>query len=289
MPTYQLTHATTYQYDKPVTVSWGRAHLVPGDVAGQHCVQATLDIDPIPAESGTHEDYFGNHSTFFCVRHPHTTLSVTARSTIEVCRQAPSMDRLNELTWEQVREAVAVNPVMTEFVLPSPRVRPAREIDTYARSIFTAKRPLGDALADLDRRIYRDFEYKSGATTVNTTTAQLLRKRAGVCQDFAHLGLACLRSVGLAARYVSGYLETQPPPGQVKLQGADASHAWIATYVPALGWVDLDPTNNQFVDDRYLVVAQGRDYGDVPPLKGVIVTESGKSTMDVGVDVVRVG
>jgi transglutaminase-like putative cysteine protease len=137
-------------------------------------------------------------------------------------------------------------------------------------------------------RIHTDFRYRSGATTVVSGIAELLASRAGVCQDFAHLAVGCLRSVGLAARYVSGYLETSPPPGQMKLQGADASHAWASVFAPGLGWIDLDPTNNQFVDERYVVAAVGRDYGDVPPLKGIIVTGAKKSTMQVSVDVIRI-
>jgi len=284
---FQLVHTTRYKYDAEVTTSYGRAHLIPADGDGQRRLAASLDINPFPSDLSDHTDYFGNSSTYFCVRQPHTELTVTARSVVEVDRVPVDLTPAVARTWEDVRDTVVRTPAIAEYRLPSPRLQPSPEVESFAAAIFTPARPLADAVPALMAAIYDSFEYKSGVTTVRTTLPQLLRKRQGVCQDFAHLAIGCLRSVGLAARYVSGYLETDPPPGQAKLQGADASHAWVSVYIDGAGWLDIDPTNNQFVDDRYLVAARGRDYSDVPPLKGVIVTDSRKSTMQVSVDVSR--
>ncbi len=284
---YELRHVTEYTYDDSVSTSFGRAHLVPSDGDGQRCLASELDIDPAPTDRSDHTDYFGNVSTYFCVRHPHTSLRVSARSVVEVDRSPARLDDLGSVTWEEVREDLDTRPELAEFVLPSPRLGPAAEVSAYARTVFTPGLPVGEAIMALVHRIHGDFTYKSGSTTVRTTLPQLLEQRKGVCQDFAHLAIGAMRSVGLAARYVSGYLETQPPPGKPKLQGADASHAWASIFVPGTGWLDLDPTNNQLVDNRYLVVARGRDYSDVTPIKGVIVTDSKKSTMKVAVDVIR--
>jgi transglutaminase-like putative cysteine protease len=285
---YELVHTTKYEYEAPVARSYGRAHLTPRDSAEQRCLSTSLDISPTPADVSEHIDYFGNISTFYLVRTSHTVLTVTSRSQIEVHRPPPPLESGQDLPWEDVRDRLAQHPAIGEYSLPSPRVRPSTEVAAYASTVFLPGRPIFQALQDLTGRIYRDFTYRSGSTTVHTTLAHLLRKREGVCQDFAHLAVGSMRSVGLAARYISGYIETQPPPGKQKLQGADASHAWASVFVPELGWLDLDPTNNQWVDDRYLVVARGRDYSDVPPLKGVIVTDSRKSSMLVSVDVNRI-
>ena len=285
MRRYRLEHITRYSYEKPVTTSYGRAHLKPAASDGQACSSTEIVIDPASSETSDHVDYFGNISTFFCVRRPHRILTVSARSEVTVDRPPPGS--LGGGSWEDARDELAAHPVVAEFTLPSPRIKPSVEVDEYAREIFTAARPVSDGIADLVHRIHADFTYKSGATTVHTTPAELLHTRKGVCQDFAHLAVGCLRSLGLAARYVSGYIETTPRAGQPKLQGADASHGWVSVFVPGSGWIDFDPTNNQFADDRYIVAAVGRDYGDVPPLKGVILTDSRKSTMQVSVDVHR--
>jgi transglutaminase-like putative cysteine protease len=287
MRRYRLVHVTRYSYDEPVSISYGRAHLKPVDQTGQSCLSSELIIDPQAAETSDHRDYFGNLSTFFCVREQHSELLVSARSELAIERSPSPLDELSALTWEDVRDSLVEHAAIAEYGLPSARIRPSSEVDDYARSVFTDRRPVGDAVSELFHRIHADFTYQTGATTVRTTLPQLLAKRVGVCQDFAHLAVGCLRSVGLASRYVSGYLETQPAPGKPKLQGVDASHAWASVYLPGVGWLDFDPTNDQFVDDRYIVTAVGRDYADVPPLKGVIVTDSRKSTMQVSVDVTR--
>jgi transglutaminase-like putative cysteine protease len=285
---YLLVHRTEYSYDDEVTTSYGRAHLVPRDVDGQRCVNNAIDTEPVAAEKRAHVDFFGNRSTYFVVTEPHRSLLVTATSTVLVDRQPVDQARLDGLSWERARDALDPFDEALGFTLPSPLVDLVPAVARYAAAVFTPDRPLGAALVDLLARISSDFEYRTGTTTVRTTLPEVLAKRSGVCQDFAHLTVGCLRSVGLAARYVSGYLETSPPPGEPKLLGADASHAWVSVLVPGVGWVDLDPTNNQFVDDRYVVAAYGRDYTDVPPLKGVIVTDAKHSTLRVSVDLSRV-
>jgi transglutaminase-like putative cysteine protease len=285
---YRVVHTTDYRYSDDVTVSYGRAHLVPRSTSGQVLVAGTVDIDPGADELRSHTDFYGNTSTFYTVRRRHRELSVRASSEVLVSREAATTGELDALTWQHARDAVSRDVEARSFVMPSPLVRPTTAVLDYTELTFAPGRPLGTALVELLHRIHSDFKYVSGATTVRTTLSELLHKRKGVCQDFAHLTVGCLRSVGLAARYVSGYLETDPPPGRPKLQGADASHAWASVRVPEVGWVDLDPTNDQYVDGRYVIAAWGRDYSDVPPLKGVILTDAKKSSMTVSVDVTRV-
>jgi transglutaminase-like putative cysteine protease len=290
--TYRVVHVTQYRYDDDVSVSYGRAHLLPravGNNGGQVVLASDLDVDPGADELRSHTDFFGNVSTYYAVRQSHRALRVTATSEVRIERAAPQVSALNALTWESVRDQLAGEVEARSFVLPSPLVGTNADLSAYAAATFTPGRALGSALGELVERIHADFEYVSGSTTVKTTLGEVLELRQGVCQDFAHLAVGCLRSVGLPARYVSGYLETQPPPGQPKLQGADASHAWAALRVPGMDWIDLDPTNNQFVDARYVVAGWGRDYSDVPPLKGVIMTDAKKSTLTVSVDVTRIG
>jgi transglutaminase-like putative cysteine protease len=286
--TYRVEHSTNYTYSEDVRASYGRAHLLPRTAAGQVVVTAELAVDPIAEELRDHVDFFGNVSTYYVVRTPHRALSVTATSEVRVERSTPDQAALDEHTCGSIRTVVDGDVEACSFVLTSPLVRHLSSISEYAAQTLTDDRPLGAALTELMGRIHADFDYVSGSTSVNTRLSEVMHKRQGVCQDFAHLAVACLRSAGLPARYVSGYLETVPPPGRPKLQGADASHAWASVLVPTVGWVDLDPTNDQFVDDRYVITGWGRDYSDVPPLKGVILTHAKKSTMKVAVDVSRI-
>jgi transglutaminase-like putative cysteine protease len=217
---------------------------------------------------------------------------VTAVCTVDVNRPA-SAPLAADQPWEMVRDRLVLDPSADAFdargfLLDSPKVVISPEIVAYAVPSFPSGRSLLEALTDLTSRIHSDFAYEPGATSVRTTLTELLQRRKGVCQDFAHLAVGCLRSLGLAARYVSGYLETVPPAGKARLVGADVSHAWPSVFVPDAGWVDFDPTNNRFVSDRYVTNAYGRDYGDVSPLKGVIYTESKRSELHVSVDVVPV-
>ncbi len=288
---YEVTHRTVYRYDNEVTSSYGRAHLMPREAAGQRCRSGRVEVSPSPDLLADHADYFGNRSTYLEVRTPHTELAVTAVSAVEVWREPADLSALDPWTCAQasalVRAADPGEDHGPEFLLPSPQVPFDPALRRYAAGLLPPDRPLGQALTELVHRVHADIAYVPGATSVTTSPAEVLARREGVCQDLAHLALGCLRLAGLPARYVSGYLETEPPAGRAKLQGSDASHAWLSVLVPQLGWVDLDPTNDQPADARYVVTAWGRDYTDVPPLKGVIFTESGRSRLTVGVDVVR--
>ncbi|MCW0213998.1 MAG: transglutaminase family protein [Pseudonocardia sp.] len=286
--TYRITHRTHYAYSDDVSTSFGRAHLLPRDQPDQRCGPVEVVLDPAPDELREHVDAFGNRSTYFVLRSPHRELTVLARSTVVVDRPEPAPA---ERPWEEVRDlltgtSAAVLDART-FAVASPRLPALPEVAEYARPSFTPGRPLGEAVGDLCARIHRDFTYVSGSTSVRSTVLDLLEGGEGVCQDFAHLAVSGLRSMGLAGRYVSGYLETRPPPGRPKVRGADASHAWVSVWTGD-DWRDLDPTNDRLVDSSFVVLAHGRDYGDVPPLKGVIFTDSAKSVMTVAVDMERV-
>jgi transglutaminase-like putative cysteine protease len=279
---YQVVHRTDYTYDEDVSESHGRAHLLPRDEPGQRVISRTVVVSPEADELHDHLDFYGNRSTYFRLTTPHHELSVTSSSRVEVERQPVPWSDMDAV---RLGPTAATDLLAREAVLPSPMVPRFAAVEAYAAPLLVRGTPMGEALSGLLDALDADFTYESGATTVSTPLDTLLEQRTGVCQDFAHLMIACLRSAGIAARYVSGYLQTAPPPGQPRLVGADASHAWVCALVPGLGWVDLDPTNHQRADQRYIVIARGRDYSDVPPLKGVIFTKSTKSTMQVSVDV----
>ena len=288
--TYRVRHRTAYGYDAPVTASYGRACVSPRDVPGQWARQTRVDVEPGPDVLTEHTDFFGNRAAYFEVRTPHTELVITSSSLVEVTRTVPDLTVADSRSWESAARAARQDEEVRRersLVLPSAHVVVDAQVREFAAGTFTPGRPVGEAVGELVSRIHRDFAYTSGSTTVQTTVGEVLTRREGVCQDFAHVGIAALRSVGLPARYVSGYLETSPPPGQPKLQGSDASHAWLAVWLPMLGWVDLDPTNDKPADASYVVVGWGRDYRDVRPLTGVIHTTSTSTTLSVGVDVER--
>lgn len=285
---YQITHVTTYRYRDPVLLGHNHAHLSPRSSERQDCVACSLDIVPTPRQQAYWTDYFGNRVTYFTIEQEHRELRVQALSQVQV---VPPRMHAASLTpcWEEVRERLAKAQDLetlsaSQFTFDSPLVRRSAEAASYAAESFFPRRPLLSALLDLTARIFRDFKYDTTATTVNTPTSEVFRKRRGVCQDFAHLQITCLRSLGLAARYVSGYLQTDPPPGQPKLIAADASHAWLSVYCPELGWLDVDPTNNQVPQFRHITLAWGRDYGDVCPIKGVFLGGNAHS-IQVEVDV----
>ena len=296
---YRVTHRTTYRYENEVTASYGHLVLIPRDFAGQRCESSRVVIGPRPDDYREHDDHYGNRAAFFAIASPHRSLEVTSTSVVAVER-AEVLSRLGDTPWEGARIGPAARgeagPLeeatvdACEFTLDSPLVATSEELAEYARSSFTPGRGALEALRDLGSRIHRDFVYETGVTTTTTSAAEALARRRGVCQDFAHVAIGCLRSLGLAARYASGYIETDPPPGQPRLEGADASHAWASLFLPGIGeWVDVDPTNQQFVGDRYVTVAWGRDYTDIPPLKGVIFTEGTDHELTVVVDVVALG
>lgn len=287
MTTYRIEHRTTYNYDTDVTGSFGQFHLRPRDLEWQTCHSHEIVIDPAPADLYAHTDLYGNTKSYFHVTEPHTELVVTAVSTVEVGRQQFSEADL-ALPWEQARPQersdIADAWEAIDFTFPSPYVDVPPGIEDYARVSFTPGRPIGEAAVDLMQRVYSDFTYKSGSTVIGEKVADLLVNRKGVCQDFSHVMVSGLRSLGLGGRYVSGYLATRPPVGQPRLVGADASHAWVGCWIPNAGWFYLDPTNRRVADESHATVAWGRDYGDVPPVRGVIFTEAKKSKMKVSVD-----
>ncbi len=285
---YLVEHLTRYRYDAPVEAVYNRGFVRPRDTESQLVLDSELVVSPDPDQVTEHLDYFGNHSTYLETRAPHTEFQVTCRSTVEVDWPVPDLNGFNQHTVAEAARELAADTdplVLADFTMPSPLVAIGPAVRGYASEVLEPDRPLGDALVALYTRIHDEFEYRTGATSVKTTLDELLTLRSGVCQDFAHLAVGCLRAAGLPARYVSGYLETAPPPGAEKLQGADATHAWVSVLTPALGWVDLDPTNAQFADSRYIVTAWGRDFTDVSPLRGVVFTEASGSDLTVEVDV----
>jgi transglutaminase-like putative cysteine protease len=290
---YEVTHRTEYRYPSTVSSSFGEIIMLPRDLPGQACVRSELMIDPAPHDLRQRIDFFGNRVAYFAVLAPHTRLSVTATSLVRVHGRRAEAAPALEIGWEQARDQLGADTVgelleARQFVLDSPLVTLSEQLAEYAAPSFPPGQPVLAAVTDLASRIYRDFEFLPGATEVKTTIDEVFARRAGVCQDFAHVAIGCLRSLGLAARYVSGYLETRPPPGKARIAGADVSHAWVSAFVPGAGWVDVDPTNDQLVNDRYVTTAWGRDYTDVPPLKGVIFTEGDVQDLRVSVDVIPV-
>jgi transglutaminase-like putative cysteine protease len=289
---YDVTHVTHYEYQGAVSVAHHLLHLEPRRQQRQRCLEFTLDIDPAPALQTTHGDYFGNTATFLTIEGAHRRLSLTARSRVAI-RPPFLPDPAETPAWDAVRHMCRsdYSPRVveaSEFIFPSPLVPADPAFASYAAPSFPAGRPLLEAVLDLTRRIHQDFTFDTRATEVATPIATAFQQRRGVCQDFAHIQIACLRSVGLPARYVSGYLETDPPPGVAKLRGVDASHAWIACFCPGLGWIDLDPTNNLLPSLRHVTIAWGRDYGDVCPARGVLLG-GGEQSLSVSVDVVALG
>ena len=283
---YAITHKTQYTYSQAVPVSHNAVHLKPRSVGEQSCYDFRLVIQPEPNDISDQRDVYGNSSTYFSIEQAHLGLSVTAISHVTVRPKEPP--KSND-AWEgivrQLREERSDETLeVAEFACPSERVKPFQQLSDYARQSFPEGRPLLEAAIDLTHRIYTDFHYDPRATNVSTPITTVFKNRRGVCQDFAHLQLACFRSLGLAARYVSGYLRTIPPPGEERLVGADASHAWVSVYCGEAGWVDLDPTNDVIPAQDHITLAWGRDYNDVSPIRGVILG-GGTYRMNVSVDV----
>ena len=285
---FDVSHRTAYAYGRPVLQSQHLLHLAPREGARQRVLRHGLLIEPAPSAQVERFDYFGNSTTILTVDDEHTELVIHARSTVEV--RAPDLPiPALSAPWEAVasrarRSKGEIDVGVLQFVSASRHTRIGAEVLSYARPSFPPQRPILDATLDLTRRIYVDFTFDSTATDISTPVSHVLQERRGVCQDFAHLALTCLRGLGLPARYVSGYLLTYPPPGMQKLQGSDASHAWISVWAPEVGWVDFDPTNGVIPTDEHVTVACGRDYDDVSPISGVLLG-GGRQTMVVAVDV----
>ena len=289
---YRLLHRTKYSYDGAVTVSHHLARLAPRTLPGQRCPWHELEIYPAPVGRGVHVDSFGNITAYFEIEGKHETLEVTANSLVEVFstrHPEPSSTQ----PWELVRDACQLEKLTSgseagAFRFSSPMIPLGKEFTDFAIPEFPPGRPILEAVLGLTGRIFREFKFDPRATDVSTPVSDVLKKRAGVCQDFAHLMLACLRSLGLPCRYVSGYLETAPPPGMRRLTGADASHAWVSVFCgEGAGWIDTDPTNNLLPGERHITVAWGRDFSDVSPLRGVTLGAGGQR-LSVAVDVIPV-
>jgi transglutaminase-like putative cysteine protease len=289
---FQLTHTTTYQYQSPVTVSHHVLRVTPRRLARQFRLEHRIDTLPVPATVSQRTDYYGNEVAFITIEGAHRQLTVTSHARVAV---GPAFipEPTETSAWESVRwlpgyDRSSAVLEATEFTFASPNVPLDSVFAEYASVSFTPGRPILEAALDLTSRVHADFKFDTSATHVATPVLEMLGNRRGVCQDFAHFELACLRGLGLPARYVSGYLETIPPPGQPRLAGADASHAWLALFCPGIGWIDLDPTNNCLPSMRHITVAWGRDYSDISPIRGVL-TGSGDHTLSVAVDVVPLG
>lgn len=285
---YHITHGTTYEYGEPVTVSHHVARLHPRRTSAQRDVEFVLQVTPEPAVRTTHVDYFGNLVTVFSIEDVHTRLEVVAESRLELTPESlPALEV--SPPWEQVATMLR-DPVDAavadafQYVFDSPLVAANADLADYARPSFPPTIPLLAGVRNLTARIHHDFRFDPEATTISTPLAEVFEKRHGVCQDFAHLGIACMRSLGLPARYVSGYLRTEPPPGQPRMVGVDYSHAWFSVFCPHLGFIDFDPTNDVMPSDRHVSVAFGRDFSEVSPLAG-IVTGGGEHRLTVSVDV----
>ena len=288
---YAIEHVTTYVHGGGASTSQHVAYLAPREVSSQRVIEHSVTTDPAASDETLRTDYFGNPVRYFTILTPYSRLEVASHSVIDVCR-GPAFQVETSPPWEAVRDALRYRPDVpcadaTEFLFRSPYVAVAPELAAFAGTEFVPGRPVLEAAVALMRRIHAEFTFDPAATSVTTPVTRVLTERHGVCQDFAHLQIACLRSVGLAARYVSGYLLTDPPPGQPRLIGADASHAWLSVYCPEQGWMDLDPTNDVVPALRHITLAWGRDYGDVSPLRGVALGGDDHAPQ-VGVSVVLV-
>ena len=290
---YRVRHSTRYNYSDNVTLCHNVAHLLPRNTPQQSCQLSELNISPLPSTVNEWTDLFGNRQASFSIQMPHKELVVIAISDVEVNTPGSLLIDAFPTSWEQAVEylvgAIDADSIDARmYVLESDFVEFSEEVQAYTRKSFPPGRPLLEAVEDLMHRIYGDFDYVPGFSSIATPLDEVLGHRKGVCQDFAHLAIACLRMQGLAARYVSGYLETIPPKGKERLVGADASHAWFSVYVPHQGWIDFDPTNAQIPAEQHITVAWGRDYADVAPLKGVIFGGGGDNELEVSVDVERI-
>ena len=308
---FRITHSTFYHYSQSVGLCQNEARLQPRNFWRQQCDSSRFDIKPTAVDFCERVDYFGNRVAYFSIQQPHTRLDVTAINEVTIFPRQNNLDLLNQIAWEQVRSLLQETPLQVpplqsqqgqsqlqnqdqvleildarQYVLDSPMVTIMPELANYAQTSFLPNRALVEVVHDLMQRIHKDFTYDPTFTTIATPLSEVLSFRRGVCQDFAHLAIACLRAYGIAARYISGYVETLPEPGKQRLVGADASHAWFSVYIPGTGWLDFDPTNNTVPLDQHITLAWGRDFADVTPLKG-IAFGGGQHSLSVSVDVLR--
>jgi transglutaminase-like putative cysteine protease len=289
---FKVVHETRYDYVDHVTACHNETHLTPRQTDRQRLLSHIIEIEPRPDGVAERVDFFGNTVRYFAIERLHDALAVVATSEVAVAPVDAQLGLSATASWEVAakRTATELDDVTLEarqYALDSPLVSATPAMTEYASPSFPPGRPTVEAVLDLTHRIHADFAFDAGFTTLATPVLEVLAHRRGVCQDFAHLAIAALRGHGLAARYVSGYLETTPPDGADRLVGVDASHAWVSVFVPDLGWLDLDPTNDLVPSDRHITTAWGRDYSDVTPLKGVIYTSATEQDLTVSVDVVR--
>jgi transglutaminase-like putative cysteine protease len=288
---YRIVHSTTYEYIDVAEACHNLVRLQPRNLPSQQCRETELKIDPAPDRIHQYVDYFGNHVQSFAVYQPHGELVITAESIVtKIPREMPPLGQTPP--WNLVRETLRTDrsPDIAgaiEYRFDSPYIRTSDSLRDLADEHFCPERPLGEGALALTKAIHRDFKYDPKATTIDTSLDDVLQRRRGVCQDFAHLMIGCLRSLGLACRYVSGYLRTDPQPGRPRLQGADASHAWVSVFCPSAGWLDFDPTNGCRPSDRHITIGWGRDFHDLSPVKGIVLG-GGQSTLKVAVDVLPV-
>jgi transglutaminase-like putative cysteine protease len=288
---YQIIHTTEYFYHQTVSLCHNIALLTPRNTNLQDCRKTAVKITPQPDVLNEYEDFFGNKALYFAVQQEHSSLRVTVLSQVETYKEKNlGLELYNNIAWEEITKLLDVpgedNFLARQFIPATAITASTKEIHAYAMRSFTPRRSVLEATRDLVQRIFDDFEFTPGFTTLATPLIEVMENRKGVCQDFAHLAIACVRSMGLPARYVSGYIETIPPEGTEKLKGVDASHAWFSLFIPQSGWIDFDPTNNLIPSDQHITIGWGRDYTDLPPLKGVILS-IGSHQLDVSVDVRR--
>lgn len=288
---YSVAHRTIYEYSESVSISQHILRLRPRATNRQRLLECNLEIEPFPAAASHYTDRYGNSITYVAIEGGHHELVVSVHSRVELS-PTPALDPSASPEWECVRDLCAADATAeaveaSEFIYESPLIRTREEYTDYASESFEPGRPFLEGAEDLMGRIFKDFKFDPTATTVATPLHEVFQNRRGVCQDFAQLQIAFLRSLGLPGRYVSGYLETDPPPGKPRMVGADASHAWVAVFCPGIGWVDMDPTNNVIPSGRHITVGWGRDYSDATPIRGVILG-GGRHKLSVAVDVLRV-
>jgi len=290
---FHVRHTTRYRYSGRVSHCYNLANVVPRDTERQRCLKNRITVSPTPTTTHKRTDYFGNKCFHFEIQRPHTELVVTADSEVEISDRDRELNLdLGESYGHALATMSGANSKATvearEFLLNSPMIEASPALADYARPSFHADRSLRSCVQDLTTRVFNDFAYDPGFTTIATPLADVLAHKRGVCQDFAHLQVGCLRSLGIPAMYVSGYIETLPKPGEKKLVGADATHAWVAYFCPEEGWVEFDPTNNTIAGTQHIVTAFGRDYLDVTPVKGVIFGGGQAPILDVSVEVSRI-
>lgn len=288
---YRVKHLTEYQYNSAVSLCYNMTHLMPRHTENQRCLSRQIRVSPHPVYEHHGKDYFGNHTYYFSIQEPHEKLSIEVESFFDIQpKRIPTEHYLTCAAWQQ-QLAEARTPeirMVKEFMLDSELIHRSEKLASFAADLFTPDQSFLEATLLLMQRVFEDFTFDPVATSVSSPPEQVLEEKRGVCQDFAHLAIAVIRSLGFPARYMSGYIETLPPPGQEKMVGADASHAWFAVFIPELGWVEFDPTNNLMPNDQHIVTAYGRDYLDVTPLQGVIFDGGETLGLVVSVDVHRI-